>query len=150
MRPSRALALSALLSLPLVTVAPSAFAAPADRVSFGDMRMAYTSPKGKRCMFATTTTAREGTRVVVQFAASGLVPPWETVDPDALRWKRAATVRVADSITRAVVRAQVDGYWRFKVQGSVSRPLFLDVWPTSDLVGDNGPVDISCPKPIWD
>lgn len=150
MRHSRALALSALLVFPLVAVAPSALAAPADRVSFGDMRTAYTSPKGKACMFATTTTAREGTRVVVQFAASGLVPPWETVDPDALRWKRAATVRVADSTARAVVRAQRDGYWRFKVQGSVSRPWFLDVWPTSDLVGDDGPVDITCPRPIWD
>lgn len=150
MRPSRALALSAVLALPLMTVAPSAFAAPADRVSFGDMRTAYTSPKGKTCMFATSTTAREGTRVVVQFAASGLTPPWETLNPDELRWKRAKTVRVDEATARAVVRAQRDGYWRFKVQGSVSKPWFLDVWPTSDLVGDDGPVDITCPPPIWD
>lgn len=56
----------------------------------------------------------------------------------------------AGARARAVVLAQKDGYWRFKVKGGVSKPWFLDVWPTSDLVGDDGPVDIRCPKPIWD
>ena len=146
----KALAFGITVALPLFALSPPVLAAPADTVTFGAMRPAYTSPSGNMCMFATSTSARPGTTLVVQFAASGLVPPWETVDPDALRWKRATTVKVNQGTARAVVRAQQDGYWRFKIKGSVSKPWFLDVWPTSDLVGDDGPVDIRCPKPIWD
>ena len=135
-------ALTSSLLLPTI-----ASAAPADVVRFGKVRPAYTSPKGNKCAFAASTNIKNGGQVSLQFAASALVPPWQTVDLNSLRWKRVMTVKVRDSKVRVVVRAQKDGYWRFERRGSVSTTWFLDVWPTSDLVGDDGPIDISCPRP---
>lgn len=140
-----ALGVTALASGLLVPTTASA--APADAVTFGKMRPAYTSPKGNKCAFAASTNVKNGGQVSLQFAASALVPPWQTVDLNSLRWKRVTTLRVSDSKVRAVVRARKDGYWRFEHKGSVGSAWFLDVWPTSDLVGDDGPIDISCPRP---
>lgn len=119
----------------------------ADRAkpSFGDSPSAYTSKPSGKCVFSLTTKGLDGARIKLSFAQADLTPPWEEVDVNALTWKRVKTVRGRNGEVSATIVARKDGYWRFSVGRVVSEPWYLDVWPTSDLIGDDGPYDLSCP-----
>lgn len=103
----------------------------------------YTAPRGQLCTFRARVKLAEGARTTLQFTP-GAYSPWESADD--LKWKSFKTTRVKGSKVRALVTADLDGYWRWKSGRQVSERWFLDVWPTSDLADPGGPKDLSCPR----
>ena len=134
-----------------VTTVGSAVAQSSDvtrsKASFGVGSSAYTSKPNAKCLFILPITRLNGARITLSFARSALNPPWEELDAESLPWKRVKTVKGRGGEVSAVIVAREDGYWRFSGGKVVSEPWFLDVWPTSDLVGDDGPYDLSCLTP---
>jgi hypothetical protein len=146
----RAVAVLAALMLPITTVASSAAdegQAERSKGSFGVGASAYTSKPNAKCLFVLPITGLNGARITLSFAQSGLQPPWQELDVTSLKWKRVKTVKGRNGEVSAIIVAREDGYWRFSSGKVVSEPWYLDVWPTSDLVGDLGPYDISCLTP---
>lgn len=117
------------------------------KASFGVGASAYTSKPNAKCLFVLPITGLNGARITLSFAQSGLQPPWQELNVAALNWKRVKTVKGRNGEVSAIIVAREDGYWRFSAGKVVSEPWYLDVWPTSNLVGDDGPYDISCLTP---